>query len=59
MKNQIYKKHRNAEINSTNIMTRGMLLGCHQSLKLKDMKRMTDTIKRYIRNFDEGNQNKN
>ena len=59
MKNQIYKKHRNAEINSTNIMTRGMLLGCHQSLKLKDMKRMTDTIKRYIKNFDEGNQNKN
>ena len=51
MKNQKYKKHKIAEINSTDIMTRGMLLGCHQGLKLKDMKRMTDTIKKYIKNF--------
>ena len=51
MKNQKYKKHKIAEINSTDIMTKGMLLGCHQGLKLKDMKRMTDTIKKYIKNF--------
>tara|TARA_B100000900_G_scaffold148328_1_gene125833 strand:- start:1588 stop:2790 length:1203 start_codon:yes stop_codon:yes gene_type:complete len=51
MKNQKYKKHKNAEINSTDIMTRGMLLGCHQSLKLKDMERMTVTIKNYLKNF--------
>ena len=52
MKSQKYKKHRNAEINSTDIMSsRGMLLGCHQSLKLKDMKRMTNTINGYITSF--------
>ena len=51
MKSQKYKKHRIAEINSTDIMSRGMLLGCHQSLKLKDMKRMTNTINGYIKSF--------
>ncbi len=51
MKSQKYKKHRIAEINSTDIMRRGMLLGCHQSLKLKDMKRMTNTINGYITSF--------
>ena len=51
MKSQKYKKHRIAEINSTDIMSRGMLLGCHQSLKLKDMKRMTNTISGYITSF--------
>tara|TARA_B100001057_G_scaffold22417_1_gene20754 strand:- start:2277 stop:3479 length:1203 start_codon:yes stop_codon:yes gene_type:complete len=51
MKSQKYKKHRIAETNSTDIMRRGMLLGCHQSLKLKDMKRMTNTINGYITSF--------
>ena len=50
MRNQKYKKHKRSEINSTDIMIRGMLLGCHQSLTLKDMKRITNTIKKYIKN---------
>ena len=51
MKSQKYKKHRIAEINSTDIMIRGMLLGCHQSLKIKDVKKMTSAIYGYIKSF--------
>tara|TARA_Y100000389_G_scaffold92983_1_gene89692 strand:- start:1158 stop:2360 length:1203 start_codon:yes stop_codon:yes gene_type:complete len=48
MKNQKYKKHKNSEINSTDIMTRGMLLGCHQGLNLKDLNQVINTIKKFL-----------
>ena len=48
MKNQKYKKHKESEINSTDIMTRGMLLGCHQGLSLNDLDQVINTIKKFI-----------
>jgi CDP-6-deoxy-D-xylo-4-hexulose-3-dehydrase len=51
MKNQKYKKHKKSEINSTDIMTRGMLLGCHQGLTLTDLDQVINTIKKFIKNI--------
>lgn len=38
MKNKNYKSHKLCDINSTEVMKRGMLLGCHQGLKMNDLK---------------------
>jgi CDP-6-deoxy-D-xylo-4-hexulose-3-dehydrase len=51
MKKQKYKKHRKSEINSTDIMTRGMLLGCHQGLSLTDLDQVINTIQKFIKNI--------
>jgi CDP-6-deoxy-D-xylo-4-hexulose-3-dehydrase len=51
MKNQKYKKHKNSEINSTDIMTRGMLLGCHQGLGKNELNYIINTIKKFIKNI--------
>jgi CDP-6-deoxy-D-xylo-4-hexulose-3-dehydrase len=51
MKNQKYKKHKNSEINSTDIMIRGMLLGCHQGLGKNELNYIINTIKKFIKNI--------
>ena len=47
MKKRKYKKVKNAEINSNNIMKNGILIGCHHGLKNNDI----EYIKRIFLNF--------
>ncbi len=47
MKRRKYKKVKNAEINSNNIMKNGILIGCHHGLKNKDL----EYIKKNFLNF--------
>jgi CDP-6-deoxy-D-xylo-4-hexulose-3-dehydrase len=47
MKKRKYKKVKNAEINSNNIMKNGILIGCHHGLKNKDL----EYIKKNFLNF--------
>jgi len=47
MKKRKYKKVKNAEINSNNVMKNGILIGCHHGLKNKDL----EYIKKNFLNF--------
>ena len=47
MKTRKYKKVKNAEINSNNVMKNGILIGCHHGLKNKDL----EYIKKNFLNF--------
>ncbi len=47
MKKRKYKKVKNAEINSNNVMKNGILIGCHHGLKIKDL----EYIKKNFLNF--------
>ena len=47
MKKQNYKKHPKAELNSTEIMINGVLIGCHQGLTTRDL----DYIKKIVTKF--------
>ena len=47
MKKRKYKKVKNAEINSNNVMRNGILIGCHHGLKNKDI----EYIKKNFLNF--------
>ena len=48
MKNKIYKKSKNSNINSDNIMKNGILIGCHQGLKNIEINYMFKTIKSFL-----------
>ena len=48
MKKQIYKKHPKAEENSTEIMIRGVLLGCHQGLKIQDLNYIKKIVIKFL-----------
>ena len=37
MKKRSFKKVKNAEINSNNVMKNGLLIGCHHGLSKKDL----------------------
>ena len=37
MKNKYYKKHPNSEKISNDVMKNGILLGCHQGMKIKNL----------------------
>ena len=37
MKKRKYKKVKNAEVNSNNVMKNGILIGCHHGVKNKDL----------------------
>ena len=37
MNNRVYKKHKDSEVNSNNIMENGLLIGCHHGLSSKDI----------------------
>ena len=47
MRTRKYKKVKNAEINSNNVMKNGILIGCHHGLKNKDL----EYIKKNFLNF--------
>jgi len=51
MKNKIYKSHPNCSVNSTEVMKGGMLLGCHQGLKLKDLKYICDKTLEFFKKY--------
>jgi CDP-6-deoxy-D-xylo-4-hexulose-3-dehydrase len=49
MKKRKYKKVKNAEINSNNVMKNGILIGCHHGLKNKDLEYIKKKILNFIR----------
>ncbi len=51
MKKQIYKKHPKAEENSTEIMIRGVLLGCHQGLKIQDLNYIKKIVIKFLNKY--------
>jgi CDP-4-dehydro-6-deoxyglucose reductase, E1 len=48
MKKRIFKKVRNAEINSNSVMASGILIGCHHGLTDKDLNFIIKTSKKFI-----------
>jgi len=48
MKKKFYKKVKNAEINSNNIMKNGILIGCHHGLANKDINYIIKNLKIFI-----------
>tara|TARA_B100001057_G_scaffold486737_1_gene568366 strand:+ start:3716 stop:4912 length:1197 start_codon:yes stop_codon:yes gene_type:complete len=48
MKKKIYKKVKNAEVNSNNIMKNGILIGCHHGLKNIEVKFIIKHLKEFI-----------
>ena len=48
MKKRIYKKVKNAEINSNSVMTNGILIGCHHGLTIKDLNYIIKIFKKFI-----------
>ena len=52
MKKKFYKKVKNAEINSNNIMKNGILIGCHHGLKNTDLNFITKNLKLFINKYN-------
>ncbi len=50
MKKRSYKKVKNAESNSNNIMRNGVLIGCHHGLNNKDLNYIKKTFSLFMRN---------
>ena len=51
MKNKKYNKVKNCSINSDNIMKNGILIGCHQGLKSKEIDYIFKNINLFLRNY--------
>ena len=49
MKKRNYKKVKNAEVNSNNVMKNGILIGCHHGLKVKDLEYIKKTFLDFIK----------
>jgi CDP-6-deoxy-D-xylo-4-hexulose-3-dehydrase len=49
MKNQIYKKVKNSEINANFVMTNGMLIGCHHGLTMPEINFMIKKFKEFLK----------
>ena len=49
MKKRKYKKVKNAEINSNNIMKNGLLIGCHHGLNNKDINYIKEQFLKFIK----------
>ena len=52
MKKKLYKKVKNAETNSNNIMKNGILIGCHHGLKNKDLSFIKKNLKLFINKYN-------
>ena len=50
MKNRIYKKLKNCEFNSNEIMKNGILLGCHQGMTKNDLDYICSIFTKFIKN---------
>ncbi len=48
MKKKVYKKVKNAEVNSNNIMKNGILIGCHHGLKNNDINFIIKNLREFI-----------
>ena len=51
MKTRKYKKVKNAEVNSNNVMKNGILIGCHHGLKNKDLGYIKKNFLNFIKNI--------
>ena len=51
MKNKKYNKVKNCSINSDNIMKNGILIGCHQGLKSKEIDYIFKNINLFLRKY--------
>ena len=51
MRKKKYKKVVNCSINSDNIMKNGILIGCHQGLKNKEIKYVFSSVKKFLEKF--------
>ncbi len=49
MKNLEYKSHKNSSKVANDVMKNGILLGCHQGLKLKELKSITDRFEKFAK----------
>ena len=49
MKKRIFKKTKNSNINSDDVMENGLLIGCHHGLKNNEIKYIIDTVKKFIK----------
>ena len=48
-KKKFYKKVKNAELNSNNIMRNGLLIGCHHGLNAKDLDYIKKTFSLFMK----------
>ena len=48
MKNRNYKKYRGCEIVADDVMKNGILLGCHQGMKISDLKYICNTFEKFL-----------
>jgi dTDP-4-amino-4,6-dideoxygalactose transaminase len=51
MKSKKFKKVNNSESVSNNVMENGILIGCHQDLKIKDLKFITKTFDKFLKKY--------
>ena len=49
MKNKIYTKIKNCDTESNHVMQRGILIGCHHGLTLKDLEYIKNTFKKFLK----------
>ena len=49
MKNLRYKKHNKSQSVSNDVMENGILIGCHQGLKYKDLLNITKVFKKFVK----------
>ena len=52
MKKRYYKKVRNAEVNSNDIMKNGILIGCHHGLRNKDLNFIIQAFEEFIKKIN-------
>jgi len=51
MNNKIYRKHKNAETNSNNVMKNGLLIGCHHGLSNRDISFIKKKFDLFIKKY--------
>ena len=51
MQHKKYVKVKSCDINSNYIMKNGILVGCHHGMKIKDLKYMINTFKKFVRSY--------
>ena len=51
LKNKYYKKHKQSNIISDDVMKNGILIGCHHGLKNKDLKYICHIFDKYLHKF--------
>ena len=49
MKNRIHKKYKGCEVEADDVMKNGILLGCHQGMKISDLKYICSTFEKFLK----------